>query len=65
MAIYTSKYSELSFYAGGKLKSFSNGIYITEDKEEIDVLDTLTDAVKQAEEAPAKPKAPAKKASAK
>lgn len=77
MAKYTSRYPELMFYVNDELKRFSNGVYVTEDKDEVAVLDALIDAVKVDEpkpqaktkstEADAKPaaKAPSRKASAK
>lgn len=64
MAHYTSKYKSLGFYVGDKLIKFANGEYETEDKAEIEALESVADAIKTAE-AP-KPKAtPAKKAPAK
>lgn len=75
MAEYKSRYAGLGFYVNGELKTFNGGRYVTEDKDEIAVLDALTDAervdkapepkkqLKQAEEkAPTKP---ARKTSAK
>ena len=35
---FESRYKNLSFYNGNKLKKFSNGIYTTEDKEEAEML---------------------------
>ena len=64
MAKYTSKYPSLGFYVNGVLKQFSNGLYVTDDKDELAVLDTIIDAVKVEETKPeAKPttKAPAKR----
>lgn len=73
MAKYTSKYKELAFYVGGQRKQFSNGVYVTEDKAEIELLGTLRDVKQVAEAKPArhetkaddkpipKAKAPAKK----
>ena len=70
MAKYESKYLTLGFYVDNALKRFSAGVYETNDKDEIAVLDGLVDAVKVEEpKTEAKPatKAPAKttKASAK
>ena len=71
MAKFTSKYPSYGFYANGELKRFSNGIYVTEDKDEIVVLSGLRDVeivVEQSEpKTEAKPaaKAPVRKASAK
>ena len=75
MAKFKSKYPKLGFYVGESLKHFSGGIYETDDKDEIEVLDALIDAnrvdepkveTKQTEavEKPA-PKASTRKASAK
>lgn len=67
MAKFTSRYLELGFYAGGELKRFTNGVYVTNDAEEIAVLSALRDVTKTQEQAkqpeaekPA-PKAPAKR----
>lgn len=71
MAKYESRYKSLGFYVNGELKRFNNGIYVTEDKDEITVLDRLTDAARVDEEpkteAKAEPTAtkPAAKAPAK
>ena len=46
MAVFHSKYRELSFYAKGERHSFSSGVFSTDDAEIIAVLDTLTDAQK-------------------
>lgn len=43
MAKYESRYKSLGFYANGELKRFNNGIYVTEDKDEIAVLNGLID----------------------
>ena len=70
MAKYTSQYPALGFYVNDELKRFNNGQYTTDDKDEIAVLDELTDvkkvdepqATKQPEaEKPAPAKAPAKR----
>lgn len=71
MAKYESRYKSLGFYAYGELKRFNNGTYVTEDKNEITVLDELADATRVDEEpkteAKAEPTAtkPAAKAPAK
>lgn len=71
MAQYKSKFKELGFYVDGELKRFNNGVYNTDDKAEIAVLDTLQDvqAAKsnepKATEAKPATKAPARKTSAK
>ena len=63
MAKFTSKYPSYGFYVNGELKRFSNGIYVTEDKDEITVLSELRDAEIVVEKTEAKPdtKAPAKR----
>lgn len=71
MAKYESRYKSLGFYANGELKRFNNGTYVTEDKDEISVLNGLTDVTRVDEEpkteAKAEPSAtkPATKAPAK
>lgn len=55
MAKYESRYKSLGFYANGELKRFNNGTYVTEDKDEITVLDGLTD-VTRVDEEPKEPK---------
>ena len=60
VAIYKSKYIELSFYVNGELKEFKGGQYLTEDAAEIKVLDGLSDVEKVKEQAEAKPKTAAK-----
>ena len=71
MTKYESRYKSLGFYAKGELKRFNNGTYTTEDKDEIAVLDGLTDATRVDEEPKTEAKAessapkPATKASAK
>lgn len=57
MAVFQSKHAELGFYVDGVFKSFKNGRYVTEDKKEIEVLESLVD-VEQSDE----PKAEAKPA---
>ncbi len=74
MAVFKSKYNELSFYVDGQMKSFSNGHYSTDNAKEIKVLDGIVDAyrvdepkeTKPEEKAEVKPKKPAaRKASGK
>lgn len=69
MAEYKSRYAGLGFYVNNELKTFNGGRYVTDDKNEIAMLDGMTDVTridepkKQAEEkAPTKP---ARKSSAK
>jgi len=50
MAKYESRYKSLGFYANGELKRFNNGTYVTEDKDEIAVLNELTDVTRVDEE---------------
>lgn len=40
------KHKELGFYADGELKRFHDGLYETENKKEIAVLDALLDVEK-------------------
>ncbi|WP_427110927.1 hypothetical protein [Lysinibacillus xylanilyticus] len=63
MAKYESHYKSLGFYVNDELKRFNNGSYVTDDKDDITVLDELTDAVRVDEQPEAKPapKAPAKR----
>lgn len=61
MAKFTSKYLSLGFYANGELKRFSNGIYVTEDKDEITILAGMRDVKIEKEE----PKATVTKTEAK
>ncbi|MFW5434350.1 hypothetical protein [Paenibacillus apiarius] len=56
MAVFQSKYRELSFYVNGEKHSFSSGSLSTDDTEIIAVLETLTDA-KRIDE-PEQPEAP-------
>lgn len=78
MAVYESRFKELGFYVDGKFHSFKNGRFTTEDKTVMAVLDKLADVkrvdepkvepkpTKSAEEpSESKPKATAKKPSAK
>lgn len=46
MAKFTSRYSELGFYVGGSLRRFKNGIYVTDEKEEIAVLERTKNVVR-------------------
>ena len=66
MAKFKSKYASLSVYHKGRLLTFSNGQYVTDDKDEIAVLQALRD-VEQADEQTKQPEAekPAPKAPAK
>lgn len=43
MAKFISRYPSLGFYVNGELKRFSNGQYVTEDKDTIVVLSGLSD----------------------
>lgn len=56
MALFKSRYDELSFYVDGKRKKFQNGEYKTEDKKEIEVLEKLRD-VERVEDEKSKPAA--------
>lgn len=49
MAKYKSQYNSLGFYVNGELRRFSNGEYVTTDKDAIAVLDGLKDAVRDEE----------------
>ncbi|MET3658521.1 hypothetical protein [Sporosarcina psychrophila] len=62
MAQYKSKFKELGFYVDGELKRFSNGVFSTDDKADITVLDTLSDATKTEEVIPVEKPKPAAKA---
>ncbi|WP_314587917.1 hypothetical protein [Paenibacillus terrigena] len=44
MAVFQSKYRELSFYVNGERHSFSSGSFSTDDAEVIAVLEALVDA---------------------
>ena len=59
MAEYKSRYGGLGFYVNGKLKTFAGGRYVTDDKEEIEVLDNLADAWRVDNPAKPEPKAEA------
>jgi len=50
MALFKSKYEELTFYVGGKARSFRHGFYRTDDKKEIEVLEKLADVKKEDED---------------
>lgn len=71
MAKYESHYKSLGFYVNGELKRFNNGIFTTDDKDAIAVLDEITDATRvdeapKAQKEETKPEAkPATKAPAK
>jgi len=43
MAVFQSKYRELSFYVSGERHSFSSGTFSTDNAEVIAVLETMTD----------------------
>lgn len=45
MATFKSKYAELTFYVDGKPRSFRDGVYKTEDKAEIEVIEKLADVI--------------------
>lgn len=64
MAKFTSKYPEYGFYYDGELRRFNNGIYVTEEAEEIALLATFRDVtIEETETTEGKPatKAPAKR----
>jgi hypothetical protein len=56
MAEFKSQYKELGFYVNGELKNFSGGRFVTENEDEIAVLDALTDAHRVDEPAKVEPK---------
>lgn len=56
MAVFQSKYRELSFYVAGERHTFSSGTFSTDDAEVIAVLETMTDAI-QIETGERKPEA--------
>ena len=64
MAKYESKYLTLGFYVYDELKRFNGGLYETDDKDEVEVLNALTDA-KRVDEPKAQPKQTEAKAPAK
>lgn len=55
---FKSHYKSLSFRVNGQRKKFNDGLYETENKDEIAVLETLRDVVAVVEKKPA----PVKKA---
>lgn len=58
MAKYKSPhYPALGFYVNGSFRRFSGGLFITEDDEEIKVLDSLSDAIRVDEAKTEEPKA--------
>ncbi|MGC4375799.1 hypothetical protein WD019_02490 [Fictibacillus sp. Mic-4] len=46
MAEYQSQYPELGFYVKGRHCKFSGGRYVTDDPAEIEVLNSIIDAVR-------------------
>lgn len=57
MAVFESRYKALIFFVGDEARRFSNGRYVTEDKEEIKILDQMADVTRVDEpEAPAEEK---------
>lgn len=46
MAEFKSRYPELGFYVNGKYRQFDRGRYVTDDKDEIAVLEKLADVVR-------------------
>ncbi|MFL1672193.1 hypothetical protein [Paenibacillus dendritiformis] len=58
MAVFQSKYRELSFYVNGEKHSFSSGSYSTDDAKVVAVLETLTDAKRIDEPEPVAPDEP-------
>lgn len=59
MAKYKSPhYPALGFYVNGSFRRFSGGLFITEDDEEIKILDNLSDAIRIDEAKTEEPKAP-------
>lgn len=67
MAEYKSRFPELGFYCCGELRKFTAGRYVTEDPQEIEVLNGLVDAerVDTPEPQTEEPAKPARKSSAK
>ena len=55
MAKFKTRFSELGFYVNGSLCRFKGGIYVTDNKDEIAVLEKLADVQRIDEET--KPKA--------
>jgi hypothetical protein len=58
MAEYKSRFSRFTFWAKSEAKRFQNGRYVTEDPDEIAVLDGMVDTERV--DAPAKPAAKSK-----
>lgn len=61
MAVFESRFPELVFFVKGKARQFSGGRYVTEDKDEIEILSKLADVVrvdepKESEDEPKKPR---------
>lgn len=52
LAVFKSKYDGFSFYVKGELKTFNNGRYVTDDKDEIAALEKAVDATRDDELAP-------------
>ena len=46
MKYICKKHKELGFYVGGELKRFHDGVYATDNKKEIAVLESLIDTEK-------------------
>jgi len=46
MAEFKSRYRELGFYVNGMLLTFKNGVFKTEDPDEIKILSELTDVTR-------------------
>lgn len=65
MAQYKSRYPKLMFYVDGVAKRFNNGVYNTDNKEEITVLDSLADAQRVDKAETTQPKAVEPKTEAK
>ncbi len=71
MAVFQSKYRELSFYVNGAEYKFASGTFATEDAEVIAVLEQITDAKrvdvteKETKKEPEEPVKPAPKSRAK
>jgi hypothetical protein len=50
MAKFTSKFAKLGFYVDGTRKNFFNGVYHTDDKKEIEILEKMDFVEKEVEE---------------
>jgi len=61
MATFTSKYPNLIAWHGDKKLKFTNGVYRTDDKEEIDFLKTIKDITFVEKKEPYIPTTPNKK----